>query len=528
MNKLIGKIFNWKSATFASLAAAAVAFSSVAVASPSCPTTTPVESLWSATDVPTVLSANDVNRVDLGVRFQSAVAGQVLGIKFYKGAGNTGTHTGYVWSDTGAQLASVTFTNETASGWQEALFSTPVDISANTAYIVSYIAPKGHYSYSQSYFASAAHNVGDLTAPKDSSTAHNGVYTYTANAFPSSGYRSTNYWVDVDFSAVPSSPTPSSTSVSSSPSPSSTVSPSPSESASASPSSSPSVSSSPSASPSGTPTGPNTGYVMPGSVGYLGSTSALTVYEPGGAAPVDCSWQSYGLRCDDADVTWDHVWIKGSVYWNGTGTITVTNSIIQGGTGTAWYALLGHNTNVAMVVKDSTVGWLPGQTMPGGVDAGPVWSLQGGTIDVERCDISGMSQGLDPGANSVVKDNWIHDLYQNGTASSPTHLDGIYSQGGGNILIQGNYVDVPVRGDTTAAIFIQDRGSTDTGISIQNNYLNGGAYVLRNQTGLNVDVENNTFGTGVYGLIGDLSGYPGTYGIWTGNVDLNGNTVSKP
>lgn len=520
MRELISKVLSWKTATFASLAAGAIAVSSVAVASPSCPTTTPVESLWSATDTPAVASASDTHSTDVGVRFQSDVAGQVIGVKFYKGSGNTGTHIGYLWSNTGTQLASVTFTNETSSGWQEAMFSTPVDISANTPYVVSYIAPVGHYSYTHSYFASAPHSNGDLTASQDTVSSHNGVYTYTAGAFPSSSYMSTNYWVDVDFSAALVSPSPSASSTS--PSPSS----SPSQSPSSSPSSSPSQSVSPSASPSGTPT--NTGYVQPGTVGYLGDPNALTVYQPGGAAPTDCSWQSYGLRCDDANVTWDHVWIKGSVYWNGTGTITVTNSIIQGGTGSAWYALLGHNTNVSMVVKDSTLGWLPGQVMPSGVDAGPVWNLQGGTIDVERCDLSGMSQGLDPGANSIVKDNWIHNLFQNGTSSSPTHLDGVYSQGGGNILIQGNYIDVPVRSDTTAAIFIQDRGSTDTGISILNNYLNGGAYNLRNQTGINVDVENNTFGNSVWGFVGDLSGYPGTYGTWAGNVDSNGNAINKP
>ena len=33
-----------------------------------------------------------------------------------------------------------------ASGWQQVNFSTPVTITANTTYIASYLAPKGHYS----------------------------------------------------------------------------------------------------------------------------------------------------------------------------------------------------------------------------------------------------------------------------------------------------------------------------------------------------------------------------------------------
>ena len=68
----------------------------------------------------------------------------------------------------------------------------------------------------------------------------------------------------------------------------------------------------------------------------------------------------------------------------------------------------------------------------------------------------------------------------------------------------------------------------DTGISITDNYLNGGAFTLRNQTGINVDVENNTFANSVWGSVGDLTGYPGTYGSWVGNVDLNKALIAKP
>ena len=39
----------------------------------------------------------------------------------------------------GVSLATATFTNETASGWQEVLFSTPVAITAGVTYVASYI-----------------------------------------------------------------------------------------------------------------------------------------------------------------------------------------------------------------------------------------------------------------------------------------------------------------------------------------------------------------------------------------------------
>lgn len=515
------------------------ALSSSASAAPS------MQSLW-PDGVPAHSSSTDPNSVNVGVRFESAVSGRILGVRFYKGIGNTGTHVGSLWSPAGKLLSSVTFKNETATGWQTADFATPVDIAASTTYEVSYLAPHGHYAYNTGYFK-VGHRSGDLTARQATWSSGNGVYTYsgtTAHPATASGNES-NYWVDVLFqqSSLTTSPvTPTATATATATTPSGSASPAPSKTSASSPAATSSPSSPAPSSGSGTTSPPATstggsspgGYVRPGTVGYLGSTSALTVYQPGGAAPSGCSWLSYGLRCDQTNLTLDHVWLKGSIYWTGTGTLTVSQSIVQGGTGTAWYAILGHPAssgalNSTIKVTDSTVGWLPGKTMPGGEDVAPIWSAYGNQAQIAiRDDLSGMPQGIDPTANSVIQDNWIHGLVQTGTASAPTHLDGIFSQGGGNIRIDGNYVDVPVRSDTTAAIFIQDRGSTDTGISITDNYLSGGAFTLRNQSGINVDVERNTFAQSVWGAVGDTSGYSGTYGTWTGNVGLNGTAITKP
>ena len=71
------------------------------------------------------------------------MAGTITGIRFYKGAGNVGTHIGSLWNSSGALLASATFANETANGWQQVNFSTPVPISPNTTYVAGYLAPTG-------------------------------------------------------------------------------------------------------------------------------------------------------------------------------------------------------------------------------------------------------------------------------------------------------------------------------------------------------------------------------------------------
>ncbi len=148
--------------------------------------------------------SGDGSAAELGVQFTSSVQGWVTGIRFYKAAANTGTHVGHLWTAGGQLLASVTFANETASGWQTALFSNPVQINPGTTYVASYYAPNGHYSVTSPGFNSAVTNP-PLQAPANGSTA-NGVFSYgSLGTFPSSSYNASNYWVDVMFvpTAVP-------------------------------------------------------------------------------------------------------------------------------------------------------------------------------------------------------------------------------------------------------------------------------------------------------------------------------------
>ena len=155
-------------------------------------------SVFSAGSVPSTVAANDGNAVELGMKFRSDVAGTVTGVRFYKGSTNTGTHTGHLWSGTGALLATVTFTGESASGWQQASFSAPVSITANTTYVVSYFAPNGSYSANGGYFSSAADRA-PLHGLASGTDGSNGVYRYGPTAFPTDSFNNTNYWVDALF-----------------------------------------------------------------------------------------------------------------------------------------------------------------------------------------------------------------------------------------------------------------------------------------------------------------------------------------
>ena len=139
--------------------------------------------------------------VEVGLRFRSNVNGQVTGLRFYKGLGNNGTHIGHLWTNTGTLLGSVTFTQESQSGWQQVMFSSPVTINAGVTYVASYYSVAGIYAYTN-YFFTQSYTNGPLTALADGDDGSNGIYRYgPTSSFPTDTYLSSNYFVDVIFSS---------------------------------------------------------------------------------------------------------------------------------------------------------------------------------------------------------------------------------------------------------------------------------------------------------------------------------------
>ena len=158
------------------------------------------------TQTPPTTSGTDGSALELGVKFRTNVAGFINGVRFYKKSGNTGTHTGELYSVTGTRLAQAVFTGETATGWQQVLFSSPVAITAGTTYIAAYHSGAGNYTSSTNYFTAAVTN-GPITALADGTDGSNGIYVYSATpAFPSNTYQKSNYWVDAIFSSTPPPP----------------------------------------------------------------------------------------------------------------------------------------------------------------------------------------------------------------------------------------------------------------------------------------------------------------------------------
>ena len=167
-------------------------------------------SIWGTNTTPTSIDSGDPASIDVGVKFKTDTFGYITGIRFYKAATNTGTHIGNLWTSTGQLLASATFTNESATGWQQVNFSQPVAVNPNTTYVASYFAPKGHYSENGAYFYTVPEilqpestvNSPPLHALQNTNGTANGVYSYSgSNTFPTSSTSATNYWVDPVFTA---------------------------------------------------------------------------------------------------------------------------------------------------------------------------------------------------------------------------------------------------------------------------------------------------------------------------------------
>jgi hypothetical protein len=158
----------------------------------------PCNTIWLQSAVPTVLDTGDTSSVNLGVKFRADNDGYIVGLRFHKSPLNTGVHIGTLWSDTGTQLATATFTGESASGWQQVLFDTAVPVTANTTYIASYLAPAGHYAGDANFFTNTGVDNPPLHALMNGVDGPNGVFAYSSSTgFPNQSSQAVNYWVDV-------------------------------------------------------------------------------------------------------------------------------------------------------------------------------------------------------------------------------------------------------------------------------------------------------------------------------------------
>jgi hypothetical protein len=139
------------------------------------------------------------NAVNLGVKFQTSTAGTMTHCWFYKIATDTGTHVCTVYRVfDGSTVGTVTFADESESGWQDQAFASALNIASGEDYIVTVSHPTGNWTSTADYFASSYVN-GNLTATT-AGTDYAGRYVYGASmAYPTND-SARNYWVDFTMS----------------------------------------------------------------------------------------------------------------------------------------------------------------------------------------------------------------------------------------------------------------------------------------------------------------------------------------
>ncbi|HEU0300766.1 MAG TPA: DUF4082 domain-containing protein [Longimicrobium sp.] len=126
---------------------------------------------------------------EVGTRFITYVDGRITGFRFYKAPGECGSHTARLWNESGQQIASATFTNETASGWQR------VTTTAKFIPAGSYMVSVNTNCKQAKTFAWFTNN-GEID--RGWGTAYGGAYGQPTGSMPGSNSGS-SFFVDVYF-----------------------------------------------------------------------------------------------------------------------------------------------------------------------------------------------------------------------------------------------------------------------------------------------------------------------------------------
>ncbi len=447
-------------------------------------------SFWSNTAKPAKIVA-DTTPTELGLKFTTDSAGTISAVRFYKAKANTGVHTGSLWSNTGQLLASVTFTSETASGWQTAKFAQPIAINANTLYVVSYHTNTGHYGKNANYFSLSGRNAGPLHAPANTAASPNGVYAQGVSAFPATSGSGANYWVDVVFApTVTPTPTPTLT-----------------------PTSTPISGAKPDATNTGVPTG-----------------TTLTIVS--GDQTFDSTYDGQTIAGKD---------FRGFIKVTGS-NITFKNCIFHGGKATSNTALLDtqvedstapytHRGGKNLIVEDSEfVPMNPSVLIDG------IW---GENLTILRVNVHGSVDGMKLSNNSTVRDSYIHDMQWyavDPNTTDGTHNDCVQILDGTNIQVVHNNLNPNGSYANSSVQITQDFGTTGT-VLLDSNWADWGGYSFNISQKRNSDlsgtlntvsVTNNRFGHhGEYGAVKIGTGV--TLAAFSGNVwDDTGLPIPQP
>lgn len=150
---------------------------------------------------PVIPVNTEAGDIEIGIVFMVDQQCTATASLFYKGdATNIGPHVGRIWNaDSGVQVTNVTYTGETASGWQRMAFASPPTLIPGVQYIHSVTLPDGHYSNTIGLMRTAPFTDGPIRVGRS-------VFNSTGGSIPSTEFNGIFYFNAVEVTvSLPSS-----------------------------------------------------------------------------------------------------------------------------------------------------------------------------------------------------------------------------------------------------------------------------------------------------------------------------------
>ncbi len=269
----------------------------------------------------------------------------------------------------------------------------------------------------------------------------------------------------------------------------------------------------------------------PGAPPGLGTPGGATVF-PGGANTGVPPWTTLSpypgpLTITDADTVIDGKQVDGDLVVDAPG-VTVTNSRIDG-------RLVSDGTG-SVTVQDSEIDGGSQEQFP---------AVSSTNITLRRVEVTGGQHSVQCSAHCVVEASWLHDQYLG--AGSGGHVNAFISNGGSHLVLRGNTLECSVRptrngGGCTADLALFGDFARIRDVTIEDNlfksasgqmsYCISAGFNPAKPYGAepsNVRVRDNVFEQGANhrcGIYGPVTSYLAANGnAWSGNVWRAGGRV---
>ncbi len=145
----------------------------------------------------------DPNAVSVGYRVETAVAGRVIGVKYFRDLNDGNEHIGMLLTP-GLDLLDCTLFHKVAAtgsgpdAWHSAYFRKMHRFGVGDRFVIAVFFGGGNYWSDTGLVASSPFVNGNLTITQDGDGGSNGLFTY-GNLVPTSSFGSSIYGVDVLF-----------------------------------------------------------------------------------------------------------------------------------------------------------------------------------------------------------------------------------------------------------------------------------------------------------------------------------------